>query len=52
VKASFSIRPFEGAYTVTPTVDDVALTELVRGFERQQHFDPAGGYCGIIPQMV
>lgn len=50
MKASFSIQPFEGAYTVTPTIDDVALTELVGAFERQQHFDPSGGYSGIIPQ--
>jgi|ERR1041385_1613148 hypothetical protein len=49
VKASFSIQPFDGAYTVTPTIDGVALTELVIAFERQQHFYPSGSYRGIVP---
>jgi hypothetical protein len=52
---SFSIEPF-GDYTppvfaVLPVVNGTPLTELISAFEAAQHFEPAGGYRGLIPQF-
>jgi hypothetical protein len=37
--------------SVTPSVDSTSLGELVAAFEAEQHFEPAGGYGGLIPQF-
>ena len=50
VKTSFLIQSFEKVYAVTPAIDGVPLTELIGAFEHHQHFDPAAGYQGIVPQ--
>ena len=50
VKASFLIEAFQGAHTITPVIDGVTMVELVGRFEGEQHFDPVGGYRGIVPQ--
>lgn len=47
---SFSIEPFEGAFVITPILNEIPLTELVQSFERERGFEPAGGYGGLIPQ--
>ena len=33
-----------------PVVNGVSLAEMVTAFENDQHFEPAGGYGGLIPQ--
>jgi hypothetical protein len=48
-RVSFKVQPFEGALSITPVVDGMPLTEMIAAFEREQHFEPAGGYGGIIP---
>ena len=35
---------------VMPMVDGAPLSELVSRFEELQHFEPAGGYGGLIPE--
>ena len=47
---SFKVQPFEGALSITPVVDGTPLPEIVAAFEREQHFEPAGGYGGLIPE--
>ena len=47
---SFSIRPFEGTHAITPYVNGKSLVEVVSAFEREQCFDPVGGYGGLIPE--
>lgn len=47
---SFNVQPFEGTLSITPVVDGISLPEIVTAFEREQHFDPAGGYGGLIPE--
>ncbi len=47
---SFSVQPFEGALAVTPIINGLPLSETVSAFERDHHFEPAGGYGGLIPQ--
>ena len=49
-QVSFKIQPFEGTLSVTPVVDGTPLPEIVAAFEREQHFEPAGGYGGLIPE--
>jgi len=49
-RVSFSIQPFEEVLAITPAVNGIPLTEMVLTFEREQRFDPAGGYGGLIPQ--
>ena len=49
-QVSFNVRPFEGALSITPVVDGTLLSEIVAAFEREQHFEPAGGYGGLIPE--
>ena len=46
---SFVIKPFEGTLSVTPAVNGSLLSDLVLGFEREHHFEPAGGYGGLVP---
>ena len=38
-------------YAVTPVINGVPLTQLVASFESGQHFEPAGGYGGLVPQF-
>jgi hypothetical protein len=49
-RVSFSIEPFEGVFAITPIVNETPLTDVVASFEREQNFEPAGGYGGLIPQ--
>jgi hypothetical protein len=49
-RISFTIQPFEGAAAVTPVVDGALFSEMISAFEREQHFEPAGGYGGLIPE--
>jgi hypothetical protein len=46
---SFDVQPFEGALALTPVVDGISLSEMIAAFERDQRFQPAGGYGGLIP---
>ena len=50
---SFLIKPLDDqgpeVLTLTLVVDDTPLGELIERFEREQSFEPAGGYGGIIP---
>ena len=50
---SFLVREF-GSYepplfAVTPAVNGSPLSDMITVFERQQGFEPAGGYSGLIP---
>jgi hypothetical protein len=47
---SFKVQPFEGTLSITPVVDGTPLPEIVAAFERDEHFEPAGGYGGLIPE--
>jgi hypothetical protein len=47
---SFSIQPFQGTRSITPYVNGKSLVEEVTAFEREQRFDPVGGYGGLIPE--
>jgi hypothetical protein len=49
-RISFTVQPFEGATAVIPVVDGTLLSEMISAFEREQHFEPAGGYGGLIPE--
>jgi hypothetical protein len=49
-RISFIIQPFEGATSVMPVVDVKPLSEMISTFEHEQHFEPAGGYGGLIPE--
>jgi hypothetical protein len=49
-EVSFLIKPFEGVFAITPAVNGTSLTDLISSFEREHHFDPSGGYGGLIPQ--
>jgi hypothetical protein len=49
-RVSFIIQPFEDTLAVTPVVDGIPLSEMIAAFEREQHFEPAGGYGGLIPE--
>ncbi len=49
-RISFTVQPFEGATAVIPVVDGTPLSEMISAFEREQHFEPAGGYGGLIPE--
>jgi len=33
-----------------PTINGTRLTELVAAFESARHFEPVGGYAGIVPE--
>jgi len=50
VRLSFSIQPFEGVFSIVPLLDGTPLTEMVLSFEGEKHFEPPGGYGGLIPQ--
>jgi hypothetical protein len=47
-KVSFNVQPFEGTVSVTPVVDGTPLPKIITTFEREQHFEPAGGYAGLV----
>jgi hypothetical protein len=49
-RVSFSIQPFEEVFAVTPVVNEIPLAEMALTFEREQRFEPTGGYGGLIPQ--
>jgi hypothetical protein len=49
-RVSFSIQPFERVFAVTPSVSEIPLAEMASTFEREQCFEPSGGYGGLIPQ--
>ena len=49
-RVSFSIEPFEGVFAITPIVNETSLADLITSFEREQNFEPTGGYGGLIPQ--
>lgn len=49
-KVSFNVQPFEGTFSITPVVDGTPLPEITAAFEHEQHFEPAGGYGGLIPE--
>ena len=46
---SFAVQPFEGTFSVTPMVNASLLSQLASVFEVEHHFEPAGGYGGLIP---
>jgi hypothetical protein len=48
-RISFTIQPVEQTLAITPAVDGTPLPEIIAAFEREQHFEPAGGYGGLIP---
>jgi hypothetical protein len=47
---SFSVQPFEGTHAITPFVNGQSLIEMVSAFEREQCFEPFGGYGGLISE--
>ena len=49
-RVSFTIQPFEGTLAVTPVVDGTPFPEMIESFEREHHFEPVGGYGGLIPE--
>jgi hypothetical protein len=49
-QVSFRVQSFEGALSITPVIDGTPLPEIVAAFEHEQHFEPAGGYSGLIPE--
>jgi hypothetical protein len=49
-RVSFSIQPFEEMFAVTPVVNGTPRGEMALTFKREQHFEPTGGYGGLIPQ--
>jgi len=49
---SFLIEPFEDVFAVIPVVNGTRLPEIALAFERDQRFEPAGGYGGLIPQWL
>lgn len=54
-RISFRIEPF-GSFDppvleFRPIIDDVPLDELAEAFERDQGFDVAGGYGGLVPDF-
>jgi hypothetical protein len=55
-RLSFSIARHEphlaqSPWAIIPMVNDAPLTTLVTEFERQERFDLAGGYAGLIPEF-
>jgi hypothetical protein len=52
---SFSVEalpePEASTYSVVPLINGTALIDMVAAFERDRHFEPAGGYGGLIPQF-
>lgn len=45
----FAVDEVDGHVEVTPTVDGVALTDLVEAYEADQRVDVVGGYGGLVP---
>jgi hypothetical protein len=39
----------EQVISVVPTINGTKLTVLVEQFERAMHYEPAGGYAGLVP---
>jgi hypothetical protein len=52
-RLSFSIERSNnnGPLAVVPRIDGTPLTDLVAAFEGGRHFEPAGAYGGIIPEL-
>ncbi len=51
---SFAVEPLstdEPVLSIVPAVDGVRLTDLVAEFERTHHYEPAGGYAGLVPSF-
>jgi hypothetical protein len=49
---SFAIEPLsddDPVPSIVPIVNGVRLTALVEQFERECHYEPLGGYAGIVP---
>lgn len=49
---SFAVVPLsqeEPLPSVVPVLNGVRLTNLIEGFERAHHYEPAGGYAGLVP---
>ncbi len=49
---SFAVGPLsreESVLAVMPVLDGVRLTDLIERFERSHHYEPAGGYAGLVP---
>lgn len=49
-RVSFDVQPFEETLALTPAVNGTPLPVMIAAFEREHHFEPAGGYGGLIPQ--
>ncbi|TDW24038.1 hypothetical protein [Kribbella kalugense] len=49
-RVGFELHPWEGgpARELLPTVDGIALTDLVETYERAHRFDVIGGYAGLV----
>ncbi|ABF39676.1 hypothetical protein Acid345_0671 [Candidatus Koribacter versatilis Ellin345] len=54
---SFLIKPLEEntgrgrALTITPALSGVPLDQIVKQFELEYHYEPSGGYAGIVPRF-
>ena len=48
--AAFPIQPYESVLAITPALNGASLTDMASAFECEHHFEPAGGYGGLIPQ--
>jgi hypothetical protein len=51
---SFVIEPLsndEPVPSILPVVDGVRLTDLIAEFERARHYEPTGGYAGLVPSF-
>ena len=49
---SFAIEPLsddEPISSIVPIINGVRLTTLVEQFELDRHYEPVGGYAGIVP---
>jgi hypothetical protein len=49
-RVSFAVEAFEQTSAVPPVIDGLLLPQIITAFERDQHFEPAGGYGGLIPR--
>ena len=38
-------------FAIVPVINGNMLTDLIAIFERDRHFEPAGGYAGLVPQF-
>jgi hypothetical protein len=44
----FQVEPVGGAQALTPYIGGASLVDLVATYESDHHYEPAGGYAGLI----